>query len=369
MKILVQSSVCLCSAALALLPCNIIFYILSWSYWGYCSASFWTCCSFACNCSVWVAHCVHACCNISICSSGSLASLASGSSGETFWISDQAFASFAYNFPSLRWTWSPLCASCILYVCSTNCSFLAISTDLSAWSIDALIRPNKCGADHCTRLVGTRHYSGSPLPVEWSEWFSTSSSFGGAGAILNLISAGKRVITVVLAMQSCINSTHCWGFWRTCCIWTRMAIVSYSIVDFGTLCASGISVSSGASASCIMISWVPSPLVGEVICWLPSGSFCSLVRAYSSCVGDSGCCSWVFKFRTSIIGSYSDDLGSGLGIYDLGLGGSLVVCGVCRSFVSGWSRWIVSSVDWPWWGLVIGVVVEGAQKWLWTKMF
>jgi hypothetical protein len=62
-----------------------------------------------------------------------------------------------------------------------------------------------------------------------------------------------------------------------------MAIVSCSIVDSGSLCASGISISSGASASCVMISWAPSPLAGEVIFWSPSGSFSSLLRASSSC--------------------------------------------------------------------------------------
>jgi hypothetical protein len=175
--------------------------------------------------------------------------------------------------------------------------------------MDDLIRPNKCGTGHYTRStdeiatsVATCHYSGSPLPVEWSERVSTSSSIGGTGVIINLSSPGKRVRTLFLAMQSCINSAHCWGFWRTCSILARMAIISFSVVDYGALYAYGISISSGASASCSVIYWVPSPLAGEVICWSPSGSFSSLMQASSFYAGDSGCCSWVFRFETSIIG-------------------------------------------------------------------
>jgi hypothetical protein len=104
-----------------------------------------------------------------------------------------------------------------------NSSFLATSVALltswilfSNWFIDALISPNNCGTGHCTRSVDegaasvcAHIYSGSPLVIEWSEWVSTSSSIGGAGVILNLISVGKRVRTSVLDMQSCINYTNC----------------------------------------------------------------------------------------------------------------------------------------------------------------
>jgi hypothetical protein len=114
-------------------------------------------------------------------------------------------------------------------VCSLIFYFLVISTDISAfwsicsnWPVDGLIRKNKCSPDHCTGLagekivpVGTRHCSGSPLPIEWSEKVSTSSSIGGAGVILNLSSTGKIFITFVLAMKSYINFAHCWGFSRT----------------------------------------------------------------------------------------------------------------------------------------------------------
>jgi hypothetical protein len=45
----------------------------------------------------------------------------------------------------------------------------------------------------------------------------------------------------------------------------------------------------------------------------------------SSCAEDSGCCSCLLRFRTSSIVLFSKTLGSGLGIFELGLGDSLVV--------------------------------------------
>jgi hypothetical protein len=168
---------------------------------------------------------------------------------------------------------------------------LSVSWSLfSSWSVEALISPNNCDAGHCTRSVddgatsvGALHWSGNPLPVEWSERVSTSSSVGGAGAILNLRSAGKSVRTSVLVMQRCINCAHCWGFWRTCTI--ALALRSYPApllilahcVHLVSLCL------SGASASCVVISGASSPLVGEGICRLWLGSISSLVLAASSC--------------------------------------------------------------------------------------
>jgi hypothetical protein len=143
-------------------------------------------------------------------------------------------------------------------------------------------------------------------------------------------------------MQSCINYEHCWGLWRTCTICTCMVVVSGSIVDYSSLCASGISISFGASASCVVISGISSPLGGEGICGLWLGSNSSLLQSSSSFVEDSGCCSWGFGFGTSIIMGCSDALGSRSRISKLGLGDSLVICGGCHSSVSGWLSYINS---------------------------
>jgi hypothetical protein len=58
--------------------------------------------------------------------------------------------------------------------------------------------------------LGGQTYSGIPLVIEFSEGFSTSSSpVNGPGEILNFNTDGRRVITFVLAKQSCNNYAHC----------------------------------------------------------------------------------------------------------------------------------------------------------------
>jgi hypothetical protein len=144
--------------------------------------------------------CVHAFCNNSICSSVRL----------PHWLRvDQAqpFGSptrLLQVFPALF----PVCTGLGFYHVLPAFDILAQQVVLSwqfrlisqlprslfsSWSVEALISPNNCDAGHCTRSVdegvasvGARIYRGSMLVVEWSERVSTSSSIGGAGAILNL---------------------------------------------------------------------------------------------------------------------------------------------------------------------------------------
>jgi hypothetical protein len=123
-----------------------------------------------------------------------------------------------------------------------------------------------------------------------------------------------------------------------------MVLVFSSIVDFGSLYASSISVSSGTSTSHAMISWASSCLGGEVICLLWSSSNSPLLWVASFYAEHLGYCSWVLILGTSSIVLFSEALGSRLGIFELGLGDSLVACGGFCSTVSGWSSCIESEV-------------------------